>query len=73
MKYSKKQFELDGEQVWAVTTGKKYFPETVTTDEDTVTLKAVVMSAQWHREQIDKLDEVYEATTGESLYEHHFA
>jgi len=54
MKY---KAEMINETEWAVTSnaGKKYFVDTVTTEETEARRLAVIYSMQWHQEQIDKM------------------
>lgn len=52
MKYKAKQVK-DG--YWAVFTGKQYFVNTVTSNKATAEKSALVMSAHWHQDQIDKI------------------
>ena len=53
MKYQHKQM---GNGNWAVFTGKRYFPKTVTLDESEAHKEALIMSGHWYQRQMDECE-----------------
>ena len=51
MEYTSRQFS-DGK--WAVFSGKAYFIDTITSNEEEAKIEALKMSAIWYRDQMDK-------------------
>jgi hypothetical protein len=54
MKYTAKPLQLQPGK-WAVFTGKRYFENTVTTSKDEANKQAMIMSANWHWNEIRAL------------------
>lgn len=61
MKYTAKKLN-NGD--WAVFTGERFFLETQTKSEKEAKIKACELSAQWHQEQIDKIEKKWQEIGG---------
>ena len=57
MKYSAKQINNPAHKdcgKWAVFTGKKYYPYTLSDNKEYATEQALILSMQWYNDQMDK-------------------
>jgi hypothetical protein len=61
MKYHAKQLATGQ---WAVWYGSRYFPNTITSDAVKAQSSALVMSARWHQDQMDRIHRKLEAIPG---------
>ena len=64
MKYNAKQFENGN---WAVFKGSKYWPTTITESREEAHRQAIIKSAIYHRDQLDKLIEEFGTVEGGGL------
>ena len=64
MKYNAKQFENGN---WAVFKGSKYWPTTITESREEAHRQAILKTAIYHRDQLDKLIEEFGTVEGGGL------
>ena len=69
MKYRADTVTIEGQTKWAVFSGKKYFIHTVTDSKKDAEQQAIVRSAIWHQQQIDKLSDKFGVVNGSELRE----
>jgi len=69
MKYRADTVTINEETKWAVFSGKKYFIHTVTDSKKDAEQQAIVQSAIWHQQQIDKLSDKFGVVNGGELRE----
>ena len=69
MKYKAGAVTINGETKWAVVTGKKYFPQTLSDSKDEAHLWAIKQSAMWHAKKVRELSNEFELLGGGVLSE----